>query len=851
MGGSEFATVVPVKTTATLGDLLDPDRPYVADEVLDDFLTWTADQGIELYPAQEEAVFELAADSNVVLATPTGTGKSLVAVAAQFFAAARGERSFYTAPIKALVSEKFFALCEVFGAANVGMLTGDASVNPGAPIVCATAEILANIALREGADADVGTVVMDEFHYYGERDRGWAWQVPIVELPRAQFLLMSATLGEVDFFVSDLTERTGRATALVAGVQRPVPLEFEYSVEPIHETIERLIAKDRAPVYVVHFTQQAAVERAQALLSLPLADKQRKAAIVAELTTVSLSTGFGKQLGTLLRAGIGVHHAGMLPRYRRLVERLAGAGLLVVICGTDTLGVGINVPIRTVLLTALTKYDGSRVRHLRAREFHQIVGRAGRPGFDTVGYVVVEAPEHDIENARLEAKTTTDPKKRRKFTRKKAPEGTVSWGRGTFERLVDAAPEPLTSQFRIDSATLLNLAARPGSLFAHARHLLEQNHEPRSAQLRHIRTAIERYRSLRDSGVLIELAIPDENGRSVVLGAPLQRDFALNQPLSPFALAALELLDPEADTYALDAVSVIEATLDDPRQVLMAQQKAARGEAIAALKADGVEYEERMALIEDITWPRPLADELFDAFDVYRVTHPWLSRHLLSPKSVVREMVELAMTFNEFVQRYGLARSEGTLLRYLTDAYRALRQTIPTAARTRELSEIIWWLGDLIRAVDSSLIDEWEQFGGDTADDPAPPPRAASANERGFTIAVRNTMFALVTAIARQEWKTLAAADPAVDQHSIGAEAIAWREEFDEFFAEYGPPDDGPAARGPQYLGVERVGRTWRVRQTLVDPDGDLGWALLATIDLDASDAAGEPVLTELAVEVG
>jgi superfamily II RNA helicase len=369
-----------------------------ADELFASFAAWALACGTPLYPAQEEALIELLGGANVILATPTGSGKSLVATGAQYAALAAGARSYYTAPIKALVSEKFFALCAVFGADNVGMLTGDAAVNAGAAIIACTAEVLANIALREGAHADIGLVVMDEFHFYGDPDRGWAWQVPLLELPRAQFLLMSATLGDVTFLREDLTRRTGRPTALVANAERPVPLYYSYATTPMHETIAELLDTRQSPVYVVHFTQQSALERAQALMSVNVCSKDEKAAIANLIGGFRFSTAFGSTLSRLVRHGIGVHHAGMLPKYRRLVEQLAQAGLLKVICGTDTLGVGINVPIRTVVFSALSKYDGTRSRLLNAREFHQIAGRAGRAGYDTAGTVIVQAPDHEVEN---------------------------------------------------------------------------------------------------------------------------------------------------------------------------------------------------------------------------------------------------------------------------------------------------------------------------------------------------------------------------------------------------------------------------------------------------------------------
>ncbi|MBO0822007.1 MAG: DUF3516 domain-containing protein, partial [Nocardiopsaceae bacterium] len=541
----------------SLSDLLPPRSPDTGeadpDAIFAAFAKWAAGRGLELYPHQEESLIELVTGANVILSTPTGSGKSLVAAGAHFAALADDSRSYYTAPIKALVSEKFFALCEMFGPANVGMMTGDASVNAKAPIICCTAEVLASIALRDGADADVGLVIMDEFHYYADPERGWAWQVPLIELPEAQFVLMSATLGDVTRFEKDLTRRTGRETAVIKNAERPVPLIFSYLAQPLHETLEELLTTNQAPVYVVHFTQAAALEQAQALMSTNVCTKQEKEKIAELIGDFRFASGFGKTLSRLVRHGIGVHHAGMLPKYRRLVETLAQAGLLKVICGTDTLGVGINVPIRTVVFTALSKYDGRRTRLLQAREFHQIAGRAGRAGFDTAGRVVVQAPEHVVENEKALAKAGDDPKARRKVVKKKPPEGFVTWNQNTHQRLVAAEPEPLTSSFRVTHAMVLNVIDRPGNAYQAMKHLLTDNHEDRAKQRKHIHRAIEIYRALLAGGVVERLPEPDSEGRYVRVTVDLQYDFALNQPLSPFALAAIELLDSASDAYALDA----------------------------------------------------------------------------------------------------------------------------------------------------------------------------------------------------------------------------------------------------------------------------------------------------------
>ncbi len=901
------------------------------DEALDLFVEWAGERGFALYPAQEEAALAVAAGSHVVLATPTGSGKSLVAVAAHAQALAAGRRSWYTAPIKALVSEKFFALVEIFGAEQVGMLTGDAAVNPAAPVICATAEVLANHALREREAADVGLVVMDEFHFYAEADRGWAWQVPLLLLPSTQFLLMSATLGDTRALEEDLSRRTGRDTVGVTGVERPVPLEFEWVRTAVHETIELLLREDRAPVYVVSFTQAAAVEQAQALSSIELVSAARKAALRDAVGHFRFGKGFGQALRRLVLHGIGVHHAGMLPKYRRLVETLAQAGLLAVICGTDTLGVGINVPIRTVLLTSLTKFDGRRQRVLRAREFHQIAGRAGRAGFDTVGYVVVQAPDHVVENEKALARAGDDPKKRRRVVRRKPPEGTLSYSESTYERLVHAAPEPLQSRMRVTHAMVLNVLDQWEGQQAALRTLLLDNHEEEGRRDALVERAVQVLGSLLRAGVVepddgssvqdwlpadddVEATVeppPPEDGEEPaedepqprgdaelgVLGAALaeaglttrvpsppvtaappaapsgptapapagplelfvrgdgrryaegpfqvamdlHEGFALNQALSAFALAALDLLDPADPGYALDVVSVIEATLEDPRPVLMAQQFEARGEAVAAMKADGMEYEERMDALDDVTWPRPLAELLEQSLRTYRQRHPWVDPRDLSPKSVVREMYERAMTFGEFVAHHKLARAEGVVLRYLTDAYRALRSTVPVAARTEEVDDLVEWLGEVVRHTDSSLLDEWEALAnpdGERVTEVRAPSegRALSANPRALRVMVRQSMFRRVELLARGHYEALAALD-------AGLTAEGWQDAHAEYLTEYDDIGTGPEARGPALFHVAEQEDRWDVVQILDDPEADHDWRITAELDLAATDEAGEVVL--------
>ncbi len=865
-----------------------------ADAVYAQVVGWAAERGLTLYPHQEEALIELLSGSNVVLATPTGSGKSLVAVGALMAAMATDRVGFYTAPIKALVSEKFFELCAVFGAEDVGLLTGDAAVNPDAPIICCTAEVLANIALREGSAADVGLVVMDEFHYYSEPERGWAWQVPLIELTGAQHLLMSATLGDVTDLAADLGRRTGRATAVVADAERPVPLTFTWATTHVPETLEELVTTHQAPVYVVHFTQAAAVEHARSLLKVawltPRTDGARAAAAARadRLAGFRFGPGFGRTLSTLLRRGVAVHHAGMLPRYRRLVEQLAQAGMLQVVCGTDTLGVGINVPIRTVLFTALAKYDGRRSRVLRSREFLQIAGRAGRAGFDTAGSVVVQAPEHVIDNERAKAKAEArnaamsaekQAKRRSKAQLRKPPEGTVVWSEQTFEKLVAGTPETLVSRMKVDHAMLVNVLSREEDAFVVLRRLLTDNHEDRRSRLRLCRRALQLTRSLVASGVVTRLDEPDEHGRRYVLTEDLPRDFALNQPLSHFALEVIGMLDPEAERHALAVVSVAEAVVDTPRQVLWAQQHHARGEALAEMKADGLEYDERMVLLDEITWPQPMAEELEAAWEPYRAAHPWLPADALGPASVVREMWEQGMGFTDLVSRYQLARSEGLVLRYLTDVYRFLRQTVPDAARSPELADVETWLAEVVRQTDSSLLEEWETLTDPdalarTVTDPAAavrPPRPLSEQGRAFEVMVRNAMWRRVELAARDDLDGLmalerAAADRVDPPRAVVMTRSAWDDALGSYFQEHDEVLTDADARGPDLLRFdEQVGppagigaeaaeggeadvRLWWVTQTLHDPAGHHDWVLEAVADLDTTDDQGELLLATVAL---
>lgn len=872
---------------------LEPEPWLTPEEAYERFMEWVSSRGIEPWGHQEDALFSLAAGSNVILGTPTGSGKSLVALGMMFMAMASGQRAYYTAPIKALVSEKFFYLVDILGRDNVGMITGDSHINTGAPVICCTAEILANQALREGEDTDVGCVAMDEFHFFSDPDRGWAWQVPLLTLPHTQFLLMSATLGDMTAIGDTLTRTTGRDLELIADAPRPVPLSYEYVKTALEGTVELALRQGDSPLYIVHFSQDAALQSARALASYGVASKEQREAIKEAIKGGRFTTAFGKTLKHLISSGVGLHHAGMLPRYRLLVEKLAQQGLLPVICGTDTLGVGINVPIHTVLLTGLTKFDGYKQRRLRSREFHQIAGRAGRSGFDTEGVVIAEAPEFEIENHKAELKAMGDPKKMKKLKKKRPPEGFVTWNEDTFTRLIESEPETLKPRLRITHSMVLAEVEQGGDAWERVLALIDASLQTPEEKAKLKGRAAEIFATLIDAGVVVREAcgadadaddgnvdsIPavslteapenleelraldaerddedganDEVSRSIVeegtatghpldgaanyfLTVDLPEDFALDQPLSPFLLAALELLDPESPTYTLDLISMVEATLEDPKQILRAQERRARDAAMNAMKAEGVDFEERLDRLQDVTYPKPLEEMLDVAFATYCAQVPWANDYELSPKSVLRDMLETGCDFKSYIAQYKIARCEGILLRYLTEAYRSLDRTVPVERRTEELDDIVSWLGLVVRSVDSSLVDEWANAGMEPGAAPIKHGDEVVADRRGMTLMVRNTLFQRVRLAALDRADALGDLD--VDW---GFGESRWARVLDAFYEAHEDLLIDADARSAAFLEIdesdEQTDHVWHVHQVFHDSDGDHDFGIMADVDLDAT----------------
>jgi superfamily II RNA helicase len=835
---------------APLYDAL-PSGEASSDELLGRFLDYVSGLGLTLYPAQEDAVLALLEGKNVILNTPTGSGKSLVASALHFASLAGGRRSVYTCPIKALVNEKWMALCRELGPENVGLSTGDATVNRGAPVLCCTAEVLANIALRDGEAAAVSDVVMDEFHWYADRDRGVAWQVPLLTLPQARFLLMSATLGDVTFFETELTRLNRRPTQTVKSVERPVPLEHQYSEIALAQAVEKLVEEDKVPVYVVHFTQKDAAESAQSFTSLKLSTREEKNAVGAAIDGFRFTSPYGPNVRKWLRHGIGIHHAGLLPKYRVLIEQLAQRGLLKVICGTDTLGVGINVPIRTVLFTRLCKFDGEKTAVLSARDFHQIAGRAGRKGFDERGFVVAQAPEHVIENLRLGEKE----KAGKKVVKRKPPQyNFVNWDRQTFERLIQAPPQRLTSRFAVSHGMLLNVLSRRSDGCRAMQRLIHESHESEPAKRAHFRRGWQLFRSLVTRGI-VEIVPRTAEGSRLRVNVELQEDFSMDQALSLYLLETIPLVDPESESYALDLLTLVESILENPEAILRRQLDKLKGNAVAEMKAAGIPYDERMEELEKLEYPKPLADFVYSTFNDFADRHPWVGEDNIRPKSVAREMFEGFRSFSDYVQEYDLERVEGLFLRHLHGVYKVLRQTVPDGVKTDEVVEMELYLSDMLRQVDSSLLEEWERMRdpdyrppgtGETELRPSSPEEApdVTRDAKTFTAAIRTRVFAFLRAWSiGDEDAALQTLDWETDRDGEPWTPDRLRDLREAFLAEHEGLRLDPEARNLRHTHVQPADdqNLWRVEQMLVDLAALNDWVAEVEIDLDASREAGEP----------
>ncbi|MDX1950764.1 MAG: DUF3516 domain-containing protein [Verrucomicrobiota bacterium] len=843
---------------ATLYDVIPRDGSVGNDLLLGRFLDYIEGRRLQLYPAQESAILELFEEKNVILNTPTGSGKSLVASALHFKCIAQGKRSVYTCPIKALVNEKFMALCREFGPDNVGLATGDASVNRDAPILCCTAEILANIALREGKEARIHDVVMDEFHYYADRERGVAWQVPLLTMPQTRFLLMSATLGETGFFEEVLTRLNAKPTVTISSTTRPVPLDYAYSELPLAKTVESLIEDGKAPVYVVHFTQLEAAQSAQDFTSINVCSRDEKASIAKAIENFKFNSPYGPEIKKWLRHGIGLHHAGLLPKYRVLVEQLAQQGMLKLICGTDTLGVGINIPIRTVLFTKLCKFDGEKTVILTARDFHQIGGRAGRKGFDDKGWVVAQAPEHVIENLKLAEKSARDGKK---TVKRQPPEKNfINWDKNTFTRLISAPPERLTSRFQVTHGMLLNVLSRKEDGCAAMSRLIRDSHESPKQKKAHVKRGWQLFRALVDRKI-VEFIPQTQEGAYLRVNVELQEDFSMDQVLSLYLLETIPMIDPEAEEYAFVLLTLVESILENPEIILRKQLDKVKTEKLAEMKMDGMEYNDRMEELEKLEYPKPNQEFIYSTFNAFADRHPWVGQENIRPKSIAREMFEEFRSFSDYIKLYELQRAEGVLLRHLNNVYKVLSQTVPEHAKNEQVREMELYLHTMVRQVDSSLLDEWEKLR-DPNYKPAEikearPPGAELAEAditrdvKQFTAMIRQSIFTFLRGLVNEDFEqaiTGLDVQTSVDESPWTPERL--KERMEEFYRDHHRIGLEPEARNARhtYVTPSPDKKGWRIQQMIVDPEGLNDWVAEFEVDLAKSRELEKPALRLLKI---
>ena len=832
---------MPILSPENLAD------PSSSDEILDAFLSYLEKTGTTPYGHQEEAILELFAGNNVILNTPTGSGKSLVALALQFRAICQKRRCFYTVPIKALANEKFLSLCHTFGPENVGMITGDATVNPSAPVICCTAEILANLALRDGASADADDIIMDEFHYYSDHERGVSWQIPLLTLPRARFLLMSATIGDTEFFQETLTQLTGTTTTLVKSEDRPVPLEFEYSTITLEEKIEELVTADRAPIYLVHFSQLACAQTAQDLMSRNFCSKEEKEAIAEILDDADFRSPYGKEIKKLLRHGLGIHHAGLLPKYRTLVEKLAQKGLLKVICGTDTLGVGVNVPIRTVVFTQLFKYGGQSTKTLAVRDFKQIAGRAGRRGFDDIGYVVAQAPEHVIANLKADAKASAKGGKSKAMKKKPPEKGFVNWDENTFRKLIDSPSEKLTSSFVMRHGMLLNLLSRKDEDGCAAlRRIIRDSHETPTKKSALRKRAFELFRGLVEGNILTIIPKRERTGPAKIrLNIELQDDFSLNQALATYLIEAIPQLNLTDPAYPLNVISLSEAIVEDPSQILRKQIDKEKDKLVAEMKADGVEFDARMEALDQVEHPKPGKEFIYATYNEFVLKNPWAKEASVRPKSIAREMFEDFTSFEDYIKTYKLEKSEAILLRHLTEVYKILVQTVPLNLKTDDLLEAELFFGDMLRATDSSLLDEWEKLRNPDLISETPQPSAEkkaipfTRNKTALTQAARAAVLQFIKLLSQQNYE--AALSSVESDFTIPALAALMNSYEDT----HGLIRLDPEARNIKHTHIEDIPdkKIWRISQTLIDQEDLNDHIAHFSLDLTSSDLKNAPAL--------
>ncbi len=658
-------------------------------------------RGIEPYPVQEQAIRHIVAGTSVLVTVPTGTGKTLMAKAALQAAVMRGERAIYTTPLRALTEEKYRELCADFGDENVGFATGDYKVNREAPIQVEVAEILWNRVVGDKSVCPAEVVVMDEGHYFNDPERGYVWEQSIIGLdPRSQLVILSATVGRPDRFCqwASLTRRV--PMELVESRERKVPLVHDFREEPLIDTVRELAHKGDVPAIVFVFGREQCFEVARLLKSCRrFTTDEEKAKVEALCDEALLPGGVANELRPLFSHGIGIHHAGILPRYKQLVEQLALERLIKFVVSTETIAAGINLPARTVVFPSLRKFIKNEPRMVTAAEYHQMAGRAGRPQFDDRGLAITLAPEEIVSELKKELRDAAkrpayDEGKVRKSVYNKARseaqrKGDIIWTPESHAELVRGEPAELRSKTKITTEQVLAIGlpdlattALPGAGFVAPKktELAERMAEAEASLPPSMRLDIvtmidnllledrERRGLHKTLAQLVDnlraIEVIDQHGTQVA-GMMIRQLQGMDGLFIWYALY-------NHDLDYVELRQLVEFLVDHDiiqRQLDRKEEDKKREWVKARLRE--LRLENPQLTWDDVVaeWerehPRPLTkvEEVFQAFSA-AVPHPELHGGK-KPKNVWATMEDSGMSFLEFVAAEGLQHEEGNLFSYL------------------------------------------------------------------------------------------------------------------------------------------------------------------------------------------
>ncbi len=687
---------------------------------------------LEPYPVQEKAIEKIVAGESVLVTVPTGTGKTLMAKAGIWKALARGETAIYTTPLRALTEEKYRELCDDFGADKVGFATGDYKVNPDAPVQVIVAEILWNKIYGDRVHAPADVVIMDEGHYFNDPERGHVWEQSIIGLDaRSQLVILSATVGDAEQFCNWVYSCRRVELALVQSNERKIPLYHQYRESYLIEVARDLFQKGECPTIIFTFGRELCFERARLLKSCSRFTTDEERARIAEVAEATLlDRGISKELKPLLLHGIGIHHAGILPKYKQMVERLTLERLIKFVVSTETISAGINLPAKRVIFPEMRKYIQGKARLLNSAEYHQMAGRAGRPQFDTDGVAIALAPEAVVQTIRKEMKDaqkgrfTVDENKVRRtaYSRAKAEaqkDGDVTWDEEAFNRVVAGKPAPLRSQTKITAEQILAIGLPdlteeqlgpteapapppesdlPPSLHLNIKtvidNLLLSDHDKVGAQ--------KRLAQVTDN--LRALGIVDEHGRQVA-GQVVNQLRGIDGLFVFFALRKQDLGYPELRELVEFLVDhevvwkLLQRKVDDKKREWIKNRLRERRREEPQVSWEDVEaeYEQK--------FPRELSPvEQIHADFLAAVPHPEL--HGGKKRKVIwAAMEEAQLGFFEFVEREDLAAEEGNLFSYLARVMKCARM-LRQATGLGEFETVERAVRDVLSVVDERVIEE-------------------------------------------------------------------------------------------------------------------------------------------------